>query len=132
MLGDSCSAWQHGLMRNGSSQDKPRICEAIDTAITESGLSGRAVANELGVPEVNLSRWRKSTVPDREIVVEIEAIIERPLGYISRLAGYVEDVDTDDLIAVVEQSPQLNDIARQLVIRLVREMIEWTAEQRNE
>jgi hypothetical protein len=114
-------------------EERPPICVAIDEAIEEAGLSNASVARAIGTSEQNVGRWRNNKQPSRETVADIEVnALEKPLGYVSRLAGYVAELTPDELLKVIEDTSLLSDGYRRIVLRSVEEAIVASAEERAE
>lgn len=111
--------------------DVPAICPAIDTVIEESGFTNRSIATELGTSEAAVGRWRMNAEPTRDQLAALERFLGLRLGHISKLAGYFEDVDADDLLAIIHGTHLFSDNGpRRIVLRVVEEMIDETKEER--
>lgn len=125
-------------MRNAATfdpeDDRPRICAAIDMAIEEAGMTNRAVAAILGTSEQNVGRWRKRIDPGDDTVSAIEKALapDKPLGWVWKLAGYVEDTEERDLLKLIRSTHHLSDGYRRIVLRVINEALDATVEERNE
>lgn len=91
----------------------PPISVAINKAIeevysTNPRYTNRYIADALGVSEQAIGRWRSSAEPTRDQLADLERLLDRHLGYISKLAGYFEDGPTVPRLPAPEQSVLLD------------------------
>lgn len=126
-------------MRNVSSDDEPpAICRAIDVALesafaADHRFTNRYLAGELGVSEAAVGRWRRATEPTREQLAALERALNKPLGYLSRRAGYVADdptagpATTEDAIA---NDDRINEQYRGILLAVLERAVTDSAAER--
>lgn len=102
-----------------TSMSNSPIAKAIRAAYEEQGLSQVEVARRMGVDQTRVSRlalgkWKPNHGPEPELLARIEKACERPLGWILRRAGYVDDVRT--IREAIAMDPELTPGARQALL----------------
>src|SRR3954464_2010463 len=114
-------------------EDRPAICEAIDYALAEAaradpGLTNQFIAQALGVSGAAVGRWRTTIEPTRDQQAALEHAIHKPLGYCSRLAGYVADEPTDKprLERALDMDTRISDTYREIVRAVIVQAIAGT------
>lgn len=130
-------------MRNvatSTEPDAPRICVAIDAAINDAFIvdkrfTNRYLAEQLGTSNVAVGRWRRTSEPTRDQLAELERLLDRPLGYISRLAGYIEDlpdVKTVTTELAIASDTRINDTYRKIILGILDQAITDTKRDRKQ
>lgn len=77
------------------------------------------LARALGVDQTTVSSWsRGNSRPTLEQLAALEDACDRPLGFVLRLAGFVEDVV--DVPGAVAVDPCLDDLGRDVVLNAYR------------
>lgn len=131
-------------MRNAATMrdtqdERPAICTAIDAALDDlftvnHRFTNSYVAELLGTSGAAVGRWRRINEPTRDQLAALERAIGKPLGYISRLAGYVEDYETDvDVVTTeyaIEHDTRISDTYREILLGVLNQAIVGTRAER--
>ena len=118
---------------DSSPEEKHPICSAIDRFLAENGISSQAACEASGISAPALSKWRSGTnVPDRDAVLAFEKAIapDRPVGFLSVMAGYVDTSYVPDELAVIRKSSRLTPAYSAVVLKMVASALEASAEER--
>lgn len=103
-----------GPLQGYRAMRRPPICDAIRTAVTNSGLTQEAVANALGEKQQTISGWMNRREPKLDDLVRLEEVLEKPAGYLLRMAGYVDEVV--DTFQCITADPHLTEPHRELLL----------------
>lgn len=83
----------------------------------------------MGTNDQNIGRWRRNNTPSRDAVAEIERVLGKPLGYVSRLAGYVAE-PSKGILDVIKETPLLSDKYKPTMLEAMDHLIKMTAKER--
>lgn len=93
---------------------------ALRAAYEAVGLSQVELARRLQergwvrVDQSTVSKWvRGVSMPPLEVLPDVDAACGQARGYVLRLAGYVEDPDPTDVLAVIDADDQLTPEMKQ-------------------
>lgn len=82
--------------------------DAIKAAYKGLGYTQTQVAQKLGVQQNTISRWvNGENTPHLDDIKRLELAVGRPVGFVLRLAGYVEQ--ETDVSAAIELDDTLSD-----------------------
>jgi transcriptional regulator with XRE-family HTH domain len=94
------------------------LTEAFKVAVETAGLTQEQLAERLGVHQTTVSKWLLGKAqPPLEHLPTIDALCGQPKGHVLRLAGYVEDIDSD-VLAAIAQDPHLSEDGRASVTQV--------------
>ena len=93
------------------------LSDAFREAYQAAGISQAEIAEATGVDQPRVSKWaRGESQPPLEKLPTIDALFQKPKGYILRLAGYVDD----GIEAALSGDPALTDYGRSAVLSFYR------------
>ena len=108
------------------------FAEALQEALGELGMSGRALARAAGVSASAASQWiRGRSVPGADMTAKLEQILQLEEGALGRLIGYipasVQDQALRSVVGAIRSDPRLGDRERRLLETMYRELVRQRA-----
>ncbi len=106
------------------------FAEALQEALDDSRISGRALARELGISQAAVAQWlRGETAPRPARAAQVERLLGRDRGSLTKLLGFVavdDDADGKPRVSVteaVEAEARLGPREKALLLAVYRELL---------
>lgn len=105
------------IIRHVSRPTVAKMGRALRSAYKAAGIRQKDIAAAVGKDQTSVSAWiRGENWPPLEALPIIDELCRQARGHILRLAGFVED--KTDVLAAIEQDPELRDPDRDALVFL--------------
>jgi transcriptional regulator with XRE-family HTH domain len=112
-----------------TAEQRRAFAQALQKALDDARVSGRALARELGISQASVAQWlRGETAPRPARAAEVERLLKQDPGSLTKLLGFVTVDDTHDgrrvsVADAVEAEPRLGPREKALLLVVYRELL---------
>jgi transcriptional regulator with XRE-family HTH domain len=117
-----------------TTEQREAFAEALQQALHESRISGRALARDLGISQAAVAQWlRGETAPRPARAAQVERLLGCDRGSLTKLLGFVAvDEDADgkpraSIAEAVEAEARLGPREKSLLLAVYRELLKHYA-----